>query len=384
MIKKIILFLLGTGTAFAAGTTTLEPMEYVLSQEIAAMQTADGDLDLDEYVVLGKDTIIPAKQLDHTAETLYLIRTVPKDEGQWTISKNPQDIVGKTEVQLACDGCLHYSLYRRKDGSFYRKIIPAQTYNKFRYEAGYKAEVENEVVLLGRARATPAFVAGGIVDNAGAATSISASVDIGTGPNFALIVVVGKNDYANAPTSVTYNAVGMALEDDAASSAADRGEWTYSLAAPATGSNTLTANFSGSTWAHAASASYSSVNQSNVIGAVGTSAELTGPNCDTGDGPNGSVTTTVLDSLVIGIGFVADDAVTLTPQSPLTDRQFNNDSNSGGSDIADQPALTIASYDSDFRPASDNQHCFSTSIELLASLGAGGSAGDNDIDIISE
>lgn len=133
-----------------------------------------------------------------------------------------------------------------------------------------------------------------------------------TGSNLILIVNVTTDTGAD-PTSVTYNGVAMTKLTGVTDTARNLSVWY--LVAPATGSNTLTANFASALSSVVSAQSYTGVAQSGPIDASGS--------VNNGSGQTVSKTITVVASncWLIGAGHGVDNSSIQTLTSDKTDRQ---------------------------------------------------------------
>lgn len=386
-IKKILIGL-GITSALVLGGSSNVPMKELYSMTTIAVDTADGDIDFDEYLEINKTTSPPVENMrlqGSKAETIYLIRTKPKDEAWWETVEDPALIAGKKEVHLVCDGCAAYTIYQKQDGTQHREKITLQDYDKFRTVKDYVHQIKTEFVLLGaiHAHATPTYDNSASQSPGSAGTSITLSYAFANSAasNPVLVVGVTKN-VVDDPSGVTYNAVSMGAKQTSSYGDVndDRGVWIYALAGVNTASaHNIVANFGASTWAGFIVASYSGVNQVTPVGNTDTATDGAVPPsnavCTTAAGLHNSVLSTALNSLLVQIWQGRNTATTITPNNSQTSRADFNCSNCGNRNaIMDLPAPTIQTYTLGALP-NNNDRCGTVAIELIA--GAAPSSADS-------
>ena len=388
-IKKILLSIFGIGVASVAVLSGNQEMRYLHSYETLAFETSDGDLALDEYLVITENTLLPLKVVQsskiprYTESVLYLIREVSKDKGAWIVTNELVKIANKKEVKFRCEACIYFSEFIDSNGEVYRKQISESDYNGMRYIKNFDHPRETEFVLGKKVRAAPAFDAQVTGTNTVAATSYTLAMTLGSISNPALVISSTKNALANTVTA-TYNSVSMTEERKLSSDVGnDREIVTFSLANPTTGSSqNIVTSFSGSTWAGIMAFSYAGVNQAAPVGAKKTHHE---GSCSTTDGISTTITSSSTDSTLVDAVIVLAGSITLTEQGSLIKRAaLTSCNNCGAGAIGELDAPTIQLYTLAWKPNSSEQ-CFHTILELQASAAAaGGGDTGNNIMIISK
>lgn len=116
-LKKIIV-----GAAIGLGVATTAPvipqdMTWYRSYENMKFETADGDLAMDEYAY---------------SEGYYYIRTVPKDQGDTTITKQTQAVKGKKKVVISKTEHAYYSEFIDSSGKIVRVPYKREEYDALR------------------------------------------------------------------------------------------------------------------------------------------------------------------------------------------------------------------------------------------------------------
>lgn len=105
-----------------------------------------------------------------------------------------------------------------------------------------------------------------------AESSSSFSHTVGTGSNRYLLVFMGRGTgFGNTPTSVTYGGVSMALVGTKQNAGSGTETFIYGLAAPASGSNTVSVSWGVATRGGIGAISFDSVDQAAPYGTVVTS-----------------------------------------------------------------------------------------------------------------
>lgn len=388
-LKKLILSILGIGMASAAGLSGFEEMRYLQSYETLAFETADGDLGLNEYVIIRNNTLLPLKVVKtsripaYTENTLYLIREVPKDKGSWKVTNDTAKIVGKKEVKFRCEACIYFSEFIDRNGEKYRKQIAKPDYDGMRYIKGFRHPKETEFVLGKQVRAAPTFDA--TVNNHAnaAATSYTLPMTLGSISNPALVVTVRKNALGNTVDSVTYNAVTMTRERKASSGGgADREIESFVLINPTTGSaQNIVASYSASTWSGISASSYSGSNQTTLIGAENSAGAV---DCTAASGVTTTLTSSSTDSTIVStVQGIRDGSGVFTEQGSLVERGATICANCGEGSIGDMAAATIQAYSVQWKPDSDT-NCQHIILEIQGSPVAAAAEGFNSVMIISD
>lgn len=242
-----------------AGIAPVVPqdLKWVASYETISFDTADGDLDLDQYAIVGDG---------------YYIRTVPKDEGQFIATTSKEAITGKTEIQIACEKCVYYDEFT--DGKrTYRDHSDATKYDKLRAVKDTPQPSKTIFVTPIEAVVTEAAIAYDTttVASVNVASSVSFS-HVTTGSNTVLVVSSSMFDSATDAnrdiTNVTYNSVALTSlrrdNDDTTNVATEM----WYKAAPSSGSNTVAITYAGTLAAgEAFSTSLTGVDQTSPLDA---------------------------------------------------------------------------------------------------------------------
>ena len=233
-------------------------LKWFRSYETVGFNTLDEDIGLDEYAIAGKNQ--------------WYIRTVPKNEGQFIVTENPTDTLGKTEVSVKCEKCVYYDEFL--DAGAISRVKSEQTkYNGLRYIKDYPQPKKSIISanLLKRAFAAIARDAtstDGVLANV---SSISWS-HTNTGTNLILVVGISIKDGVDADRQVstttlpTYNTVNMTQSNYANNDADNFTEEFWYLINPATGANTISITYNQSedvSYGH--SVSYAGVHQTTPI-----------------------------------------------------------------------------------------------------------------------
>ena len=236
ILRNIVLLVFGTGLAVGAPVVPVD-MRWIVSYETSAFETSDGDLGLNEYAIKGEDD----------EGTAYYIRTVPKSEGQFVTTYNPEDIVGKKQVGIRCNGCAFYSEFQKKDGSIVRVTQTEKEYFDVAFIKDYPQPKRTE--LLNIIDAAPSADAAIAIDNTSEATaanaeSISWSHTVNSASDGAVVVnAVGDNDGYNwSATLSTFNSTAMTRAQQQASGggASDHVDAIYVLATSGEGTGSKT------------------------------------------------------------------------------------------------------------------------------------------------
>lgn len=158
-----------------------------------------------------------------------------------------------------------------------------------------------------------------------------------TGSNRGLIVVVGTGGGTPATvTGVTYNGVSMTQETTNLNN--NRREYIFSLPNPASGSNTVSVDWSGSSPEMAIMAiSYTGVDQTDMVEATNTTTMNSGTTVSI------SVTSVSANAWIAAYG-VSREARTWTVDSPATERGVSGGSGAVDSHYADRTTTTAGSY----------------------------------------
>ena len=169
-----------------------------------------------------------------------------------------------------------------------------------------------------------------------------------TGSNLALLVIVSiRGD--KSVSSVTYggDSLTLAIASGSGSSDGQRIEIWY-LVAPPTGANDVVVTYSSTVNPDGVVAlSYEGVNQSSPIGTS------TGQHFSSGTNPSLNISTTVVDSLIVGgVSMRGADTAPFTPGSGITERyDFASGTTNAGDDGytgGEKSAPTVGSYTFDF------------------------------------
>ena len=208
-LKWIGIAIFGSGIVLGAPVVPVE-MKWVVSYETIAFDTADGDLALDEYAI---------------SDNGWYIRTVPKEEGQFDGTENPQDIIGKKEVKIRREGRAYYDEFF--DG---QKIVRVQSektkYDGLRYTKDYpqpkKQKLENIINSINSADAAIAFQSATVSARALNATSVSFSHTVSAGSNLILFIA----DSCDDNDSGSYTATDASFNGDVASFIVASGEFS--------------------------------------------------------------------------------------------------------------------------------------------------------------
>lgn len=221
-------------------------MDWIRSYETLAFDTSDGDLGMNDYAIYG---------IKHNGNPIYLVRTHPKDDRQWEITSRDEDILGKTEVDIVCDACKHYSEFRGKRGEVIRVPMASSEYERIKLKDELPPQMSERLpigsILVNEARAAIAFDAtsnSGIVETATSASFSHTS----TGSNLIMILGFGGTEPSGGCTScdvtaATYNgdAITSIRRDEATAVGDTAAEIMYRLAPDTGGSYTVSVTLAG-------------------------------------------------------------------------------------------------------------------------------------------
>ena len=218
------LSLLGVGGAVPSIPT---PITHVVSYETMAFNTSDGDIGINQYAVYGN---------------FYVVRRVSKDVGNFTLSTSSADIVGKSEVTIACEKCRYYEEFFQ-GGKVYRYSTSTAAYNS--YANGANRSRPDKVILeplissfIDEAEAAVAVDANSGT-NVSAATSFSYThTPVGT-PTGAVTAFTTGNGSVSSVTC-TYGGSGMTLVGSAQTISVTNSQlYVYKHESPASGAQTV-------------------------------------------------------------------------------------------------------------------------------------------------
>lgn len=219
-----------------AAPITPQEMQWRVSYETVEFDTPDGELDFDQYAVAD--------------DGVYYIRTVPKNVGQVRATTSLEAIEGKELVAIRCERCAYYDEFLDPTGGRHRFKSTAADFDALRSVPDHPQPSKSRLVPVLAARTADAAIAydadtqANDVD-ANTSTSFSHSV---TGSNPFLIVGCAISDPTAGDrdiSAVTYNsrsATSTQRYDDTSNTKAVE---IFHLAAPSTGSNTVSITYAG-------------------------------------------------------------------------------------------------------------------------------------------
>lgn len=202
---------LGATAAFALGVSEVPivptPMEWAVSYETLAFETADGDLDIDQYAF-------------DPATGNYYIRLIPKEEGNFAFYNfitpldkphplTEEDILIRKKVEIRCEKCASYSEFVSRDGKRHRVAYDHTDFKLKKYDTirPSKQELSTIVETVGDIMAPEiVFAAYGKVQSAldvSGSSVTSLAEPFGSDTTSGNVVVVGAGYNGSTATDIT-------------------------------------------------------------------------------------------------------------------------------------------------------------------------------------
>ena len=227
-IRNYIIALLGLGVAIGAPVVPTAT-EWQQSYETVAFITPDKDLGIGEYAVRRSGG--------------WFVRDVPKNEGNFRITNDASEIVGKTEVQILCEACAAYEEFLTPAGKKIRIKIGVDEYHRLRTVKNYpKPDYTTRESILSGIRAEAAITFEGTSTQIN--TSASSLSFSHTNTSGSVLVGVASVE-SGALSDFDYNTVNLTASVSTSDATGEVEIWY--LDDPSTGSNTVTVTNSATT-----------------------------------------------------------------------------------------------------------------------------------------
>jgi hypothetical protein len=266
MWKKTLVGIILGGATLGAPLVPVE-MEWVVSYETVAFDTPDKDLAVNEYA---------------TTKDGWYIRNIPKSIGGHVYTTNPDDILGKKEVQIQaqksssnpdCLGCAYYDEFRHMSGKIKRINSEQTSYKRLQEVKDAPHPSDKEFVSIITPLITDAAIALDAVSEGteASASSISWSHTVVSATNGAVVVFAVNTDNP-APiwstTASTFNGTAMDRESfvqvDAGANDIVGALYTIKTAGEGTGSKTVVITSDTTVNMYGAAHTYTGVDQADV------------------------------------------------------------------------------------------------------------------------
>lgn len=177
------------------------PMKWKSSYETIKFDTDDGDLALDEYAI--------------NSDNSWYIRDIPKANGQFIVTENKDNIIGKKKVNIVCERCMYYSEFYNIKGETERILYNKIDYDKLRTEKNVIQPSKKELISFLQPKNANAAIAYDNTSNDGSPASVSSvswSHTVNSGADDFLFVGASGYDTTEADcegSSATYNSDSM-------------------------------------------------------------------------------------------------------------------------------------------------------------------------------
>lgn len=305
--KTIVAIIVATGIAVTLPVIPSE-MDWHKSYETIAFETSDGDLAENQYATDG---------------SVFYVRTVPKNQGQFVSTTSEKAIVGKELVPIACKKCAYYDEFITRNGNIVRIRADKTSYQHLKQTKNALLPNANErLSVVDATQADAAISVDATTSPAEVTTVTSYSYDhTVSGDERVLVTGVTGADigafHCNA-SAITYNSVSMteAIDLDGFSNLSTD---LFYLASPDTGTNAVSITLTDEcSQVRSSSISFNGANTSSPIDTTASTTNTTGsPSLDITTNNNNSYIVYAVVSSQSSLG-------TMSVPSPLIEMYIND------------------------------------------------------------